>query len=216
MHIADGFLPLTHAAAWTALAAPFVWHGSRQVTRRASASPAAALTLGAAGGFTLLLSSLKLPSIAGSSSHPTGIALGTIVCGPATMAAITPPVLLLQALLLAHGGLTTLGANTFAMAVVGPWTAWAVWRLVGLAMPGRAATFAAAVAGTLATYATTAAQLALAFPDATSGVAGAFLEFSAIFLTAQVPLALAEAAFTVIALDTLSSRLVHARAMRRA
>ena len=38
-------------------------------------------------------------------------------------------VLLFQALLLAHGGITTLGANAFSMAIVGPWVAWTVWRL---------------------------------------------------------------------------------------
>ena len=38
-------------------------------------------------------------------------------------------VLLFQALLLAHGGITTLGANAFSMAIVGPWVAWGVWRL---------------------------------------------------------------------------------------
>jgi cobalt/nickel transport system permease protein len=46
-------------------------------------------------------------------------------------------VLLFQAVLLAHGGLTTLGANTFSMAVVGPFVAFGVYKLINkLKVPG--------------------------------------------------------------------------------
>ena len=38
-------------------------------------------------------------------------------------------VLLFQALLLAHGGLTTLGANTFSMAIAGPFLSYGIYRL---------------------------------------------------------------------------------------
>jgi len=216
MHIAEGFLPATHALAWTAVAAPFVALGARRLTRLAAASHGSALTIGAAGGFTLLMSALKLPSVAGSSSHPTGVALGTIACGPAAMAAIGPPVLLIQALLLAHGGLTTLGANTVSMAVAGPWAAWLVWRGSTSVLPHRAAICVATIAGSLATYLVTALQLALAFPDPSSGVWGAWLKFGSIFLVAQAPLTVAEAVFTVAALATLSSRTAQARGARRA
>ncbi len=216
MHIAEGFLPPAHALAWTVVAAPFVGHGVRRLTRDAAASPAAPLLLGASGAFTLLLSSLKLPSVGGSSSHPTGCALGAYLCGPAVMAVLGPIVLVFQALLLAHGGLTTLGANTVAMAVVGPWTSWGVWRLVQRLGGSRAlAAGTGAALGVLATYATTAAQLALAFPDPSAGVAGAFLKFAGIFAITQVPLSLVEALLTVAALNVLAVRglgAVHGRA----
>lgn len=206
MHIAEGFLPVRDAAAWTLVAAPFVAHGARRLARIATQSPAAGLTLGAAGGFTLLLSSLKLPSLAGSSSHPTGVALGAVICGPSTMAAIGCPVLLVQALLLAHGGLTTLGANTVSMAVVGPWVSWAVWRTLGRLGVGDASLFVATALGALATYMTTALQLALAFPDASGGISGAFLKFAGVFLLPQLPLAVAEGWFTVAAYHVLRGR----------
>lgn len=195
-----------HAAAWTAIATPFVVHGARHIGRIAAASPTASLTLGAAGGFTLLLSSLKLPSVAGSSTHPTGVALGAISCGPSTMAAIGCPVLFIQAVLLAHGGLTTLGANTVSMAVVGPWAAWAVWRLLRRLAGEHAAIVLATAVGVIATYLTTALQLALAFPDASSGVTGAFLKFAGVFLLPQLPLALAEGWFTIAAYGVLRGR----------
>jgi cobalt/nickel transport system permease protein len=144
-----------------------------------------------------------LPSVAGSSSHPTGTGLGALVVGPSMMTAVATIVLLFQALLLAHGGLTTLGANVIALGVVGPWAAYAAWRALRR-FSTVAAVFIAAMVGTLATYATTALQLALAFPDPASGVGGALAKFLAIFALTQVPLAVIEAMVTVVAFQALA------------
>ena len=53
-----------------------------------------------------------MPSITGSSSHPTGVAVGTYLFGPEAMPALALITLVFQALLLAHGGLTTLGRQS--------------------------------------------------------------------------------------------------------
>ena len=87
------------------------------------------MLLGVAAAFTFVLSALKMPSVTGSCSHPTGTGLGAVLFGPAAMAPIGMVVLLFQAILLAHGGLTTLGANIFSMAIVGPFAAAAIYRL---------------------------------------------------------------------------------------
>lgn len=71
------------------------------------------------GAFIFVISSLKIPSVTGSCSHMTGTGLGAILFGPASVSVLGVIVLLFQALLLAHGGLTTLGANTFSMAIAG-------------------------------------------------------------------------------------------------
>ncbi|MCB6480775.1 energy-coupling factor ABC transporter permease, partial [Streptococcus parasanguinis] len=80
------------------------------------------------GAFIFILSSLKIPSVTGSSSHPTGVGLGTAMFGPSVISVLGTICLLFQALLLAHGGLTTLGANAFSMAVVGPFVGFAVYK----------------------------------------------------------------------------------------
>jgi cobalt/nickel transport system permease protein len=83
------------------------------------------------------------------------------------MAPIGLVVLLFQALLLAHGGLTTLGANTFSMAIVGPLAAALVFRLArGVKLSLGLSVFFAASVADLLTYVTTSLQLALAFPMA--------------------------------------------------
>lgn len=152
MHIMEGFLPPVHAAAWTAAAAPFVLAGTRRITQILEDNPQAKLLLAASGAFTFMLSALKIPSVTGSCSHPTGTGLGAILFGPSVMAVLGTIVLLFQALLLAHGGITTLGANVFSMAIVGPWVAYGVFRGIrGLHGSLAIAVFFAAMLGNLAT-----------------------------------------------------------------
>lgn len=207
MHIMEGFLPVAHAVGWTVVSAPFVVVGARRLKAVVAAHPEARLSLGAAGAFAFVLSALKMPSVTGSCSHPTGTGLGAITMGPAVMSVLGAIVLLFQALLLAHGGLTTLGANVFSMAVAGPWIAWGVWKLAGkLGAPAALAVFLGAFAGDLGTYMVTSFQLALAFPDPAGGMGAAFAKFAGIFALTQLPLAVAEGLLTVVVVNALSAR----------
>ncbi len=204
MHIAEGFLPPLHAAAWTVAATPFVIHGARAVVREIRERPDSRLLLAAAGAFTFVLSAIKLPSLTGSSSHPTGTGLGAVLFKPPVMAFLGTVVLVFQALLLGHGGITTLGANAFSMAVVGPWVGYACWKLMrrfGM-LP---AIFVAMMAADLSTYCATSVQLALAFPDAQSGVFGSLVKFLSVFAVTQIPLAVIEGLLGVVIFRVLIS-----------
>lgn len=205
MHIMEGFLPLEHAVGWSAAAAPFLAYGLYAAKRRIAEKPELRMLLGVAAAFTLVLSALKLPSVTGSCSHPTGTGLGAILFGPAAMVPIGAVVLLFQALLLAHGGLTTLGANLFSMAIVGPLAAAGIFRLGRiLKLPQRGSVFLAASLGDLLTYVTASMQLAWAFPDPAGGFAASFLKFAGIFAITQIPLAISEGLLTVFIFNTLS------------
>ncbi len=206
MHIMEGFLPVEHAIGWFAASAPFVIAGAISLKRILRRRPEARLTLAAAGAFTFVLSALKMPSVTGSCSHPTGTGLGAIIFGPSVMAVLGTIVLLFQALLLAHGGLTTLGANVFSMAIAGPWVSWVIWRGASKLGSVPVAVFLAAALGDLATYATTSVQLALAYPDSASGFWGSLLKFGGIFAITQIPLAIAEGLLTVVVINALSGR----------
>ena len=206
MHIMEGFLPPAHAAGWWAVLLPFLIVGVRSLRRIVREKPATRLLLGAAGAFIFVLSALKLPSVTGSCSHPTGTGLSAILFGPAATCVLGVMVLLFQALLLAHGGLTTLGANAFSMAVVGPWIAYGAYRaLRGAGASLFIATFVSAAAADLMTYIMTSVQLALAFPDPTGGFPGALLKFMAIFALTQAPLAIAEGLLTVLIMKALTA-----------
>lgn len=205
MHIMEGFLPLEHAIGWSLASAPFLAYGLYAVNKRVKEKPEQRMLLGVAAAFTFVLSALKLPSVTGSASHPTGTGLGAILFGPAAMVPIGAVVLLFQALLLAHGGLTTLGANVFSMAIVGPFAAAATFRLTrGLKLPLGGCIFIAAAFGDLLTYVTTSVQLAWAFPDPAGGFAASFMKFAAIFAVTQIPLAISEGLLTVFIFNTLA------------
>lgn len=204
MHIMEGFLPVKHAIGWSVVAAPFVAYGLRSINKRIKEQPEQRMILGVAAAFTFVLSALKIPSVTGSCSHPTGTGLGAILFGPAAMAPIGAVVLLFQAILLAHGGLTTLGANIFSMAVVGPFAAAAIFRGAKTAkLPFAFSIFLAASLGDMLTYITTSAQLALAFPDPAGGFTASFAKFAGVFAITQIPLAISEGFLTVLVMNAL-------------
>ncbi|XHX77521.1 MAG: energy-coupling factor ABC transporter permease [Stenomitos frigidus ULC029] len=198
MHIAEGFLPVQWAIFWWAVSLPFFLLGLRSLTRITKQNPELKLLLALAGAFTFVLSALKIPSVTGSSSHPTGTGLGTILFGPLTMTVLGTLVLIFQAILLAHGGITTLGANVFSMAIVGPFIAYVVYNTVIKTGKQTLAVFLAATLENLLTYLVTAIQLALAFPAMQGGFLASFIKFSSIFAVTQIPLAITEGLLTVL------------------
>jgi cobalt/nickel transport system permease protein len=205
MHIMEGFLPVQWALFWWIVALPFFVIGVRSLYSVTKEHPELKLLLALAGAFSFVLSALKIPSVTGSCSHPTGTGLGTVLFGPGVMTVLGSLVLVFQAVLLAHGGLTTLGANVFSMAIVGPWVAFAVYRgMVGTGKQ-RAGVFLAAALGNLATYIVTSIQLSLAFPAASGGIMASFAKFASIFALTQIPLAISEGLLTVLVWNWLQS-----------
>ncbi|MDG3546252.1 MULTISPECIES: cobalt ECF transporter S component CbiM [Methanobacterium] len=200
MHIMEGFLPWQWCLFWYIVALPVVAYGIVQIKKITDEHPESKPLLAVSGAFIFVLSSLKLPSVTGSCSHPTGTGLGAVLFGPAVTSVLGAIVLVFQALLLAHGGLTTLGANIFSMGIVGPVAGWLVYK--GIKNAGGSpllGIFLAAFFADLLTYVTTALQLSLAFPVPT--FTAAFTNFMAIFAVTQLPLAIAEALLTVVIFD---------------
>lgn len=202
MHIMEGFLPVWWALFWTLVSLPFVILGLRAISKTFNENPNQKLLFALVTAFVFILSALKMPSVTGSTSHPTGTGLGAILFGPMPMAVSGLIVLLFQALLLAHGGISTLGANVFSMAVVGPFVAYFTYKLLK-GTNKKMAVFLAAALGDLLTYVVTSLQLALAHPDAVGGVMGSLTKFLSIFAVTQIPLAIAEGILSVIVFDLI-------------
>ena len=204
MHIMEGYLPLNWCIIWFVVAIIVVAFGIYQIKKIVDETPESKALLAVSGAFMFVLSSLKLPSVTGSCSHPCGNGLGAALFGPAVTAVLATIVLIFQALLLAHGGLTTLGANIVSMGIVGPLVAWLVYK--GLTKAGISSTIAvffAAFLGDLLTYVATSFQLAFAFPAPT--FSAALTNFLVIFAVTQVPLAIGEGILTVIIWDRLKA-----------
>lgn len=197
MHIAEGFLPPLYAGIYGLISIPFVLYGVKVIREKSEKSPNIKMFIALAGAYCFMLSALKLPSVTGSSSHPTGVGFGAILLGPFAMSVIGLLVLVFQALFLAHGGFTTLGANTFSMGIVGPFVAYGVYRALSK-FNRKWAIFGAAALGNLSTYVVTSIQLGVAFPSASGGVLESVAKFGTVFALTQIPLALAEGIMTVI------------------
>ena len=196
MHIMEGYLPAPWAFGWMAVCIPFVVTGFLSIKKKTAREPRAKVLLAMCGAFAFVLSALKIPSVFGSCSHPTGVGLGAILFGPTATTVLGLIVLLFQALLLAHGGLTTLGANVFSMAIAGPIVSWLVYKLLRKAKaPAAVAVFAAAALGDLFTYVVTSVQLGV--------INGGMVKFLTIFAVTQIPLAIAEGLLTVVIFNVL-------------
>ncbi|WP_392486904.1 energy-coupling factor ABC transporter permease [Haloimpatiens sp. FM7315] len=204
MHIMEGFLPIKWCIFWGVLSLPFLVLGMKKLNKIFKEQPNKKILIALAGGFVFVLSALKIPSVTGSCSHPTGVGLGAVIFGPTIMSVLGIIVLLFQSLLLAHGGLTTLGANTFSMAIVGPFVSYGIYRLLKRQnLSSSICVFAAAALGDLATYVVTATQLSLAFPNPIGGFGASFGKFITIFAVTQIPLAIAEGLLTTVVYNLL-------------
>ncbi|MGO1468683.1 MAG: energy-coupling factor ABC transporter permease [Tissierella sp.] len=204
MHIMEGFLPLKWALIWSFVSLPFLLMGIKNINKVLKEDTNKKVLLALVGAFVFVLSALKIPSVVGSSSHPTGVGLGAILFGPTTMTVIGVIVLLFQALLLAHGGLTTLGANTFSMAIVGPFVSFGIYKLLKDKEINQSfIIFLAAGLGNLMTYVVTAIQLAISYPDPVGGIVTSLGKFLTVFAVTQIPLAIVEGILTVIIINLL-------------
>ena len=193
MHIMEGFLPWQWCAIWWIIAIPFLVMGVIQLRSLIQKDRDYLPLLGVCGAFIFILSALKLPSVTGSCSHPTGTGLSTMCFGVFITSIIGAIVLLFQSLLLAHGGLSTLGANMVSMAIGGPIAGYAIYRLLKDTRINLYVTvFLVTAVADLVTYVITSVELALAYPAEVGGIIASFEAFFAIFAVTQLPLAIVE------------------------
>lgn len=202
MHVMEGFLPVKWASLWFVICIPFWVLGIKKLQKISKGNVRDKMILALAGAFIFVLSALKIPSVTGSSSHPTGVGLSAILFGPYVTSILGTIVLIFQAGLLAHGGFTTLGANAFSMAIVGPLVSYFIYKSLNKSNRSLAI-FLAAALGNLSTYVITSVQLALANPSATGGFVESFMKFAFVFAVTQIPLAIIEGLLTNVIVNIL-------------
>lgn len=206
MHIMEGYLPPVFCVAWGVVCLPFLYLGFTVLNKNVKENRKSMTLIAMAGAFVFVLSSLKIPSVTGSCSHMTGTGLGAILFGPCAVSVLGLIVLVFQAILLAHGGLTTLGANCFSMAIAGPVLSWLIYRGLSKTNVNKKLTiFLAAALGDIFTYCVTSLQLAMAYPSAEGGMMASAVKFLGVFAPTQLPLAVIEGILTVIVVIALES-----------
>ncbi len=147
MHIPDGYLSPSTCATLYAASTPFWYVALRRLRKRLNTRMVPLLSVFAAFTFVIMMFNLPLPG--GTTGHAVGVGIAVVVLGPwASMLAISIA-LVIQAILFGDGGITTLGANCFNMAIVGSLLAYLVYRVAGGHAPLRSSrrVWAAALAG---------------------------------------------------------------------
>ncbi len=150
MHIPDGYLSPSTCATLYALAASGWYAALRRVKRMLQARTIPLISVFAAFSFVVMMFNIPLPG--GTTGHAVGIAVAAIVLGPSGAILSLSIALAIQALFFGDGGITTLGANCFNMAIVGSLAAYCTYRLIsgGCAEKSRRRVWAAAIAGYVA------------------------------------------------------------------
>lgn len=206
MHIMEAYLSPAYCIAWGVVSLPFLVIGFFSIKNKLKENRKLITLLAMSGAFIFVISSLKIPSVTGSCSHMTGTGLGAILFGPFAVSILGIIVLLFQSILLAHGGITTIGANTFSMAIAGPILAFAIYKLCSKIKVNRmVSVFLAACLGDLFTYCITSIQLAMAHPSEQGGMLASTGKFLGVFATTQIPLAILEGILTVLIIMALET-----------
>ena len=150
MHIPDGYLSPSTCVALYASSAPFWYVALRRLRRWLSTRLIPLLSVFAAFSFLVMMFNLPLPG--GTTGHALGVAIAAIILGPWASILALSIALLIQALFFGDGGITTLGANCFNMAIVGSLVAYFVYRLLAgrSAITSSRRVVAAALAGYIA------------------------------------------------------------------
>jgi cobalt/nickel transport system permease protein len=197
MHISEGILPLNWAVLWSIIAAPFVAYGLYRLKKLSAVDLSFKPLVGLMAAVVFIISCMPIPvPTAGSCSHPCGTAISGILVGPAISILVAAVALLIQALFLAHGGLSTWGANIISMGVMGSFAGFLTFKAlrsmkINLAVSG----FVAGLLADWATYFTTSIELA-------SGIKGdspfmpLFWKILIAFIPTQLPLGILEGAMT--------------------
>ncbi|CAB4913935.1 unannotated protein [freshwater metagenome] len=148
MHVPDGFLDAPTSLATGVVAATAVAVSLRAARRELDdrTAPMAGLV----ATFVFAAQMINFPVGAGTSGHLMGGALAAVLVGPWTAVLCLSVVLVVQALLMADGGITAIGTNISLIGIVTVAVGWGVFVLLRKVLPARISIVApAAAAGAL-------------------------------------------------------------------
>lgn len=153
MHIPDGWIDLPTSAAAAAVAGTAVVVAGRRAAarlqERATTMPAVV------AAYVLVAELLVIPLGVGTGAHLVGAGLAAVLVGPELAIVCVAVVVLIQALVLADGGVTAIGLNVLNNGVVPALVAWTVFQAASAARIRRP--WAAGLGAGLATLAAGAA-----------------------------------------------------------
>jgi len=135
MHVPDGFLDAPTSVATGVVAVAGISIALRRARRELDdrTAPMAGLV----ATFVFAAQMINFPVGAGTSGHLMGGALAAVLVGPWTAVLCLAVVLVVQALLMADGGVTALGTNITLIGIVTVVVGWGVFVLLRRVLPSR-------------------------------------------------------------------------------
>lgn len=128
MHIPDNYLSPTTCLVLAAAAAPVLAVSVKKVKEEVSKAKMPLLGIGAAFSFLTMMFNIPLPG--GTTGHAVGGTLIAILLGPYSACISVAVAVIVQALLFGDGGVLSLGANVFNMAIVLPFVGYFIYKLI--------------------------------------------------------------------------------------
>jgi cobalt/nickel transport system permease protein len=164
VHLPDGFVDAPVAVAAAAGSVGAVAYAARRAGREMGERTVP--LLGVTAAFIFAAQMLNFPVAGGTSGHFLGAAFAAILLGPWAAVIVLTVVVVVQALGMADGGLTALGANVFNMGVLAVFAGYLTHRVLRRVLPTGttwylASVGAAAWVSVVAAAAMTALELAL-------------------------------------------------------
>lgn len=197
MHISEGILPFKWAGLWYLVALPFLIKGIFDIKKKSKGSASFKPFLGLMGAVVFIISCMPVPvPTAGTCSHLAGTGISAILLGPIMSIFVTSIALLIQALFLAHGGITTWGADIVSMGIAGSFAAYFAFKILRkFKAPLFVCGFVAGLLANWATYTTTSFELAQAL-HGSKPMFPLFITILIAFIPTQLPLGILEGFLT--------------------
>ncbi|KOA21408.1 fused nickel transport protein NikMN [Clostridium homopropionicum DSM 5847] len=142
MHIPDNFLSPTTCAVIGTTMLPIWKRAAAKVKKEMSRKKMPLLGICAAFSFLIMMFNLPLPG--GTTGHAVGATLIAILVGPYGATIAVTIALAIQALFFGDGGVLALGANSFNMAFVMPFTGYYIYNLISSRIKGEKGKYLAA------------------------------------------------------------------------
>jgi len=133
MHIPDGFLSARVAAGYGLLA--FAGVGLACYRVRVARARVTSALLGVSAAFIFAAQMVNFPVAAGTSGHLVGAALAAALLGLPSAVVVMSSVLFVQCFVFGDGGVLSLGANVFNMALLSSLVGFCCYRLLCGAAP---------------------------------------------------------------------------------
>ncbi len=128
MHIPDGYLSPETCIASYVVAAPLWVYGFKKLKTKLNENTLP--TIGALSALSFVIMMFNIPVPGGTTAHPVGAVLISLLFGPWVGYICVSLVLLIQAIVFGDGGISTWAVNSLSMGFIGSFVGYYIFQLI--------------------------------------------------------------------------------------